>query len=100
MTLQELIELAILDAMGLLDEEERLAFEVAFRASAPAVQAQVRRERREGRRRQAAVEPLPLPEQAVDRLVHRRFSSGRAYTKPMRSIPARRTTSTTRMTWP
>jgi hypothetical protein len=44
MTLQELIELSILDAMGLLDEEERLAFELAFRASAPAVQAQVRRE--------------------------------------------------------
>jgi hypothetical protein len=44
MTLQELIELAILDAMGLLDEEERIAFELAFRASAPAVQSQVRRE--------------------------------------------------------
>jgi hypothetical protein len=44
MTLQELIELAILDAMGLLDEEERLAFELAFRAAAPSVQAQVRRE--------------------------------------------------------
>ncbi len=44
MTLQELIELAILDAMGLLDEEERLSFELAFRSAAPAVQAQVRRE--------------------------------------------------------
>jgi len=44
MTLQEMIELAILDAMGLLDEEERLAFELAFRAAAPPVQAQVRRE--------------------------------------------------------
>jgi hypothetical protein len=44
MTLQEMIELSILDAMGLLDEEERLAFELAFRAAAPAVQAQVRRE--------------------------------------------------------
>jgi hypothetical protein len=44
MRLQELIELAILDAMGLLDEEERVLFESAFRAAAPAVQAQVRRE--------------------------------------------------------
>ncbi|MEX2217525.1 MAG: hypothetical protein WD749_02095 [Phycisphaerales bacterium] len=44
MSMQELIELAILDAMGLLDEEERIAFELAFRGAAPAVQAQVRRE--------------------------------------------------------
>src|SRR5688572_23634462 len=44
MTTQELIELAVLDAMGLLDEEEREAFDGAFGAAAPAVQAQVRRE--------------------------------------------------------
>lgn len=44
MTLQELIELAILDAMGLLDEREQASFEAAFRVASPAVQAQVRRE--------------------------------------------------------
>lgn len=44
MTLQELIELAILDAMALLDDEERERFEACFRAASPAVQAQVRRE--------------------------------------------------------
>jgi anti-sigma-K factor RskA len=44
MTVQELIELSILDAMALLDEDEHVQFEVAFRAAAPAVQAQVRRE--------------------------------------------------------
>jgi anti-sigma-K factor RskA len=44
MNLQELIELAILDAMGLLDEDERDLFESAYRAASPAVQAQVRRE--------------------------------------------------------
>jgi anti-sigma-K factor RskA len=44
MNLQEMIELSILDAMGLLDDEERVAFEVAFRTSNPGVQAQVRRE--------------------------------------------------------
>lgn len=44
MSLQELIELAILDAMGLLDEKEQAAFESAFRIASPAVQAQVRRE--------------------------------------------------------
>jgi hypothetical protein len=44
MTLQELIELAILDAMGLLEEDERELFEAAFRGATPAVQSQVRRE--------------------------------------------------------
>lgn len=44
MNTQELIELAVLDAMGLLDEEEREAFDAAFSAAAPALQAQIRRE--------------------------------------------------------
>src|SRR5688572_1624157 len=44
MTVQQLIELSILDAMGLLDEEERLQFESAFRSASPGVQAHVRRE--------------------------------------------------------
>lgn len=44
MNLQEMIELAILDAMGLLDEDERESFEASFRAATPSVQAQVRRE--------------------------------------------------------
>jgi anti-sigma-K factor RskA len=44
MTVQELIELSILDAMALLDDEEHVQFELAFRAASPAIQAQVRRE--------------------------------------------------------
>jgi hypothetical protein len=40
----DLIQLAALDALGLLDPEERDAFETAFRAAPPAVQAQIRRE--------------------------------------------------------
>jgi anti-sigma-K factor RskA len=44
MNLQQLIELAVLDAMGLLDETEQHQFETAFRAASPQVQAQVRRE--------------------------------------------------------
>ena len=44
MKTQELIELAVLDAMGLLDEAEREAFEAGFSSASPAVQAQVRRE--------------------------------------------------------
>ena len=44
MNLQQMIELAVLDAMGLLDEAEQGQFEAAFRAAAPQVQAQVRRE--------------------------------------------------------
>jgi hypothetical protein len=44
MTVHQLIELSILDAMALLDEDERLQFESAFRAAPPAIQAHVRRE--------------------------------------------------------
>jgi len=44
MTTRELLELASLDAMGLLDDNEHEAFESAFRAAAPAVRRQVRRE--------------------------------------------------------
>src|SRR5262245_51548696 len=44
MKTQELLELAALDALGLLDEAERDAFDRAFRAAPPALQAQIRRE--------------------------------------------------------
>ena len=44
MTQRELLENALLDALSLLDDDERRAFEEAFRAAPPAVQAQVRRE--------------------------------------------------------
>lgn len=44
MKTHELLEMASLDAMGLLDSDEREAFEAAFRAAPPAIQAQVRRE--------------------------------------------------------
>ncbi|MGE3109603.1 MAG: hypothetical protein AB7G11_16895 [Phycisphaerales bacterium] len=44
MKTQELLELAALDALGLLDEHERDAFDRAFRAAPPALQAQIRGE--------------------------------------------------------
>lgn len=44
MKVQELTELALLDVHGLLDDEERQAFERAFAASPAAVQARIRRE--------------------------------------------------------
>jgi hypothetical protein len=44
MNTQNLLEQASLDALGLLDEQERTAFETGFRAAPPAVQAQIRRE--------------------------------------------------------
>lgn len=46
MTTQELIEMASLDALGMLDADERAEFEAAFRAASPAVQSQVRREQK------------------------------------------------------
>lgn len=44
MDTHELIENAVLDSMGLLDEQEQAQFEIAFRAAPPAIQAMVRRE--------------------------------------------------------
>lgn len=44
MTTAELMELALLDVLALLDEEEQSAFDRAFRAATPEVQAQIRRE--------------------------------------------------------
>jgi len=44
MKTHELLELASLDALGLLDEHEREAFDQAFAMATPAVQAQIRRE--------------------------------------------------------
>lgn len=44
MTTRDLYELAALDVLGLLDEDERSAFERAFKAADPSVQADVRRE--------------------------------------------------------
>lgn len=40
----DLLEMASLDVLGLLDADEREAFERAFRAAPPALQAQIRRE--------------------------------------------------------
>lgn len=61
MTLQELLEHAQLDALGLLDPEDQEPFEVAFRAAPTQVQAQIRREQQ----RLCVVDPLlpdvPLP---------------------------------------
>ena len=44
MTTRELFEFASMDALGLLDDDERQAFENAFRAAPPHVQAEIRRE--------------------------------------------------------
>lgn len=46
MTTQDLMEMASLDALGMLDADERAEFEAAFRAASPAVQSQVRREQK------------------------------------------------------
>ncbi|MEM9066818.1 MAG: hypothetical protein AAGB51_15175 [Planctomycetota bacterium] len=44
LTTQELIETAVLDALGLLDEDERARFDSSFYAASPELQAAIRRE--------------------------------------------------------
>lgn len=61
MSLQEMIEMAILDVMGLLDEREQSAFEAAFRTASPAVQAQVRREQTRLSRIEALLPDVTAP---------------------------------------
>jgi len=43
-TTHDILELARLDALGMLDSEERAVFERAFRDASPAIQEQIRRE--------------------------------------------------------
>lgn len=61
MTLQQLIEMAILDAMGLLDEQERDEFESSFRAASAPIQAQVRREQTRLSRIEALLPDVAAP---------------------------------------
>lgn len=44
MSTRELFENAHMDALGLLDEQDRVAFDVAFKAASPAIRAQIRAE--------------------------------------------------------
>lgn len=46
MTTEQLIEMASLDALGMLDADERAEFEAGFRAASPTIQSQVRREQK------------------------------------------------------
>lgn len=61
MTTHELLELASLDALGLLDDDERDAFERAFQAAPPAIQAQVRREQARLARAEAILPEVEVP---------------------------------------
>lgn len=61
MNTPELLELAALDTMGLLDAEERESFERAFRAAPPAVQAQIRREQLRISRMDELLPPVDPP---------------------------------------
>lgn len=58
---KELLELASLDALGLLDEDERRAFETAFRAADPALQAQVRLEQTRATRLESLLPKVAPP---------------------------------------
>lgn len=79
--LHDLVELSVLDAMGLLDEEERVRFELAFRAAPPPVQAQVRREQARLSRIESLlpdVSPPPHMRAAVVDAVRREIEASRS----------------------
>lgn len=83
MNVQALIEMAVLDALGLLDEEERTAFEEAFWRAPPAIQAQIRREQTRLSRLEALlpeVEPPAGLRAAVLEAVRREMAAARSRT--------------------
>lgn len=62
MTIQDLLESAQLDALGLLDEQDRDAFERAFQAAPEALQKQIRREQERLCRMDALLPEVDLPD--------------------------------------
>ena len=62
MTIQELLESAQLDALGLLDEQDREAFERAFQAAPEALKKQIRREQERLCRIDALLPQVDLPD--------------------------------------
>lgn len=78
MRTHELIELAALDALGLLDETESGAFEQAFRASSPAVRRQVRAEQQRAAEFEAALLPFVTPDDDLKAKVLARLAKEKA----------------------
>jgi len=83
MTDRELLELASLDAMGLLDDDERRAFDEALRRASPAMQEHVRQEQR----RLTALDG-ELPDVSPPASLRQRVLA--AVREAMRSAPGRR----------
>lgn len=81
MNLQQMIESAILDAMGLLDDSEREQFERAFRAATPVIQSQIRREQTRLSQIEALLPDVTAPaglRAAVVDAVRRQIEAGEA----------------------
>lgn len=70
MTVRELLENAHLDALGLLDEDERLAFEKAFRSAPAAVRAQIRDEQGRWARMESSLPRLEPGEDLRERVLN------------------------------
>lgn len=69
MTIRELLENAHMDALGLLDEQDRAAFDAAFRAAPPALREQVRAEQSRMARMESTL-PRVTPDASLrDRVV-------------------------------
>jgi hypothetical protein len=69
MTLQELLETAHLDALGLLDPSEQAAFERAFAAASPGVKAAVRAEQSRWAGEQVLLPEVSPPADLKDRVL-------------------------------
>jgi anti-sigma-K factor RskA len=90
MNTRELIELAQLDALGLLDDAERQAFERAFAAAPPAVRAMLREEQARYARIDALLPtdepPAGLRQRVMDRVRAARAEQDQTAPAPLRLV--------------
>ncbi len=78
MRTNDLIELAALDALGLLDETESAAYERAFQAASPMVRRQVRAEQERAAEFEAALLPYVTPDEDLKAKVLARLAEEKA----------------------
>ena len=78
MRTNDLIEMAALDALGLLDEREHAEYEQAFQAASPALRRQIRAEQQRAAEFEASLLPLVEPTESLKGRVLAKFAEAKA----------------------
>jgi anti-sigma-K factor RskA len=78
MRTNDLIEMAALDALGLLDESEQAEYEQAFQAASPALRRQIRAEQQRAAEFEASLLPIVEPTESLKSRVLAKFVETKA----------------------